>query len=150
MMNKLADLVPNDLRTRNANVEAFINVLDGLKEKRDEQLLLFENMLNPYTAKSPTSVKDFLYEVGDLPRFTDVPMFLVERFILGAEEMFSYVGTKKGLELFAYNAVDGVIENADYSGMMAQQYFKPGNLKWGYLPNSDDLDIAINTPEKYP
>lgn len=148
-MIKLSEQIPPDA-LKNGNVLGLSKVMDDLYAKEEEQLLVYENMLNPYTAKSDTSVRDFLFAVGQLPRFTDVPMWLVEKFYLGARDMFESKGSYEGLVLFAQNALDGVIENADFSGIRTQEYFRPDNFDWGYLPDADDVAIAVDTPDRFP
>lgn len=147
-MKTIKEHIPPSLFS-NMNVERFSNVLDGMLEYKRESILLLENAFNIYTNKDPVWVKKFMYELGQIQAFTDMPLAQQEAYILQARHIFGKKGSLNGLQLFVETVCSGTV-TADFSNWWPPAMLILNDYEFGYLPDSEDLALSVNSPNDYP
>ena len=146
-MSNFVDHIPPPFFA-NSNVQKYTQVLDGTKAFKDEQLVRMYNMLNPYVNKDPTFVKRFLYEAGQLKILSGMPVYLQERLILNAYDIFNKKAGTEGLELFIYSVADGTV-TSDFTSWYPPVMLMPDDPQYGFLPDGNDLITAANSPTDF-
>lgn len=143
------DAIPPSLVQLNPNVEQFATVLDNLDQYKDQSgILLFENMLNMWTMKDPTIVAAFLFELGQLPILTAMPVYLQERVILNSWDIFDQKGTLDGFSLLVLSFLDGTT-TTNFNGWYPPAQLIPDDPIYGYLPDGTDLGLIASSPNDF-
>lgn len=145
-MGRFSDYIPPDFLA-NLNTEKFVKVLDLLHLEKTNQVDRFNRLFDHRLNTSVDYLRKYVIEITgwDLP--PGMPKKLLENILYGAEDLFEFKGTKRGLELLFKILTDGdvLIDLGNYQPQA--DYIQLTDEVNGYLPSDPDYEILTGAAD---
>jgi hypothetical protein len=126
------------------NVRKLVSVLDNLRYEQLDELYLIESLFDPRRLNSDNFFALYMFELGRLTHLPGMPPKLVQSLIIGAYDIWSKKGTREGLYALG-RACLGDAE-VDFTNLRIDSMLIPGDVYYGYAPDSKDLTINVTAP----